>query len=48
MIIFLIEVNGQHLAVTILGRPFLRNICLAFDARYWQKQPRAKVFSQAV
>ena len=44
----LIEVNGQHLVVSTLGRPFLRNICLAFDARYWQKQPGAKVFSQAL
>lgn len=44
----LIEVNGQHLKVTELGRPFLRNICLAFDARYWQKQPGGKLFSQAI
>jgi oxygen-independent coproporphyrinogen-3 oxidase len=44
----LIEVNGQHLRVTERGRPFLRNICLAFDARYWQKQPGGKLFSQAI
>jgi oxygen-independent coproporphyrinogen-3 oxidase len=44
----LIEVNGQHLKVTERGRPFLRNICLAFDARYWQKQPGGKLFSQAI
>ena len=44
----LIEVDGQHLKVTELGRPFLRNICLAFDARYWQKQPGGKLFSQAI
>jgi oxygen-independent coproporphyrinogen-3 oxidase len=30
------------------GRNFLRNICMAFDARYWQKQPEGRLFSQAV
>ena len=44
----LIEINGQSLQVTPMGRPFLRNICLAFDARYWQKQPGGKLFSQAI
>lgn len=30
------------------GRVFLRNICMAFDAHYWRKQPEGKLFSQAV
>ena len=29
----LIELHGAGLRVTALGRPFLRNICMAFDAR---------------
>jgi oxygen-independent coproporphyrinogen-3 oxidase len=29
----LIELHGTGLRVTALGRPFLRNICMAFDAR---------------
>lgn len=44
----LIEIKDQHLQVTALGRAFLRNICLAFDARYWQKQPGGKLFSGAI
>ncbi|MBL7783315.1 MAG: oxygen-independent coproporphyrinogen III oxidase [Saprospiraceae bacterium] len=34
--------------VTEEGRNFLRNICMAFDARYWKKQPEGRLFSQAV
>jgi oxygen-independent coproporphyrinogen-3 oxidase len=34
--------------ITDQGRPFLRNICMALDARYWQRQPEAALFSQAV
>lgn len=30
------------------GKAFLRNICMAFDARYWAKVPSGRVFSQAV
>ena len=35
-----------QLKVTSRGRPFLRNICLALDARYWRKQPSGQMFSQ--
>ncbi|MBI5916782.1 MAG: oxygen-independent coproporphyrinogen III oxidase [Bacteroidetes bacterium] len=44
----LIEIKPFHLKVTEAGRPFLRNICMALDARYWQKQPQGSLFSQAV
>ncbi len=37
-----------QLKVTPKGRPFIRNICLALDARYWRKQPEAELFSQTV
>lgn len=37
-----------QLKVTSRGRPFLRNICLALDARYWRKQPSGQMFSQMV
>jgi oxygen-independent coproporphyrinogen-3 oxidase len=30
------------------GRPFLRNICMALDARLWRKQPQAQLFSTTV
>jgi oxygen-independent coproporphyrinogen-3 oxidase len=44
----LVKIDAYHLTVTAQGRNFLRNICMAFDARYWKKQPEGKVFSQAV
>ena len=30
------------------GRPFLRNVCMALDARLWEKQPQAQLFSDTV
>ena len=44
----LIELNHYSLSVTKLGMVFLRNICLAFDLRYWQKLPDKNTFSKAV
>ena len=44
----LVELEPFRVRVTAAGRPFLRNICLAFDAQYWQRQPEGKLFSQAV
>jgi oxygen-independent coproporphyrinogen-3 oxidase len=43
-----ILLSPGKLEVTERGRPFLRNICMALDARYWQRQPEASLFSQAV
>lgn len=44
----LIERYPFHLKVTAKGRPFIRNICLALDARYWRKKPEGKLFSQTI
>lgn len=44
----LVELTPFHLKVTTAGRPFLRNICLAFDARFWNKQPEAPLFSKVM
>ncbi|MCC6461628.1 MAG: oxygen-independent coproporphyrinogen III oxidase [Saprospiraceae bacterium] len=44
----LVELEPFRVRVTAAGRPFLRNICMAFDAHYWAKQPEGKLFSQAV
>ncbi|MDX1666346.1 MAG: hypothetical protein R3350_03920 [Saprospiraceae bacterium] len=44
----LIELNDGGLRVLPAGRPFLRNICLAFDAHYWRRQPEGKLFSEVV
>jgi len=44
----LILLKEEHLAVTPLGKNFLRNICMALDARLWADQPSTQLFSMAV
>ncbi len=43
----LIELKDQHLKVTQEGKRFLRNICMALDARLWANQPKTTMFSMA-
>ncbi len=40
-----LEKKGHLLSITTQGKPHLRNICLAFDERYWNKVPEKQVFS---
>jgi oxygen-independent coproporphyrinogen-3 oxidase len=44
----LIELREQGLRVTPAGQPFVRNICMALDGRYWDQQPSGQLFSKAV
>jgi oxygen-independent coproporphyrinogen-3 oxidase len=44
----LVEIGPFSVSVTPAGKSFLRNICMAFDARYWSRLPNGRVFSQAV
>ncbi len=44
----LLQTGPSNLKVTEAGRPFIRNICMALDARYWRKQPEGALFSQSV
>jgi oxygen-independent coproporphyrinogen III oxidase len=44
----LVERFPLHLKVTPKGRPFIRNICLALDARYWRRKPEGELFSRVV
>jgi oxygen-independent coproporphyrinogen-3 oxidase len=41
----LIELNSWQLTVTHLGKRFLRNICMALDARLWANKPATQLFS---
>jgi len=41
----LIFVNNNKIVLSEQGKLFLRNICLAFDTRYWQKAPIKNIFS---
>ena len=42
----LVEITPYHLKVTEKGKAFVRNICMAFDARLWAKLPQTTIFSQ--
>lgn len=44
----LITIAPFQINITAQGHNFLRNICMAFDTHYWQKQPEGQLFSQAV
>lgn len=44
----LIDYDAEGLRVRPEGRPFLRNICMAFDERLNHAQPQTRLFSQTV
>ena len=44
----LIELTAFSLKITENGKPFLRNICMAFDARMARKKSESQLFSSAV
>lgn len=44
----LIERQANCIKVTEEGQPFIRNICMALDGRYWAKKPEGQLFSKAV
>ncbi|MFV9483548.1 oxygen-independent coproporphyrinogen III oxidase [Christiangramia sp. ASW11-125] len=44
----LIERDSNYIIVTEKGRPFVRNVCMAFDLRLIRKKPDAKLFSMTV
>lgn len=44
----LLEIEGQHLRVTEAGKPFVRNICMAFDRRLQRDQPTTRLFSMTI
>lgn len=43
----LVVLAGTKLTVTALGKRFLRNICMALDARLWANEPKTQLFSMA-
>lgn len=43
----LIRLNSEGLEVLAAGKRFLRNICMALDARLWANQPDTQLFSMA-
>lgn len=44
----LIRLGNDSLQVQEEGRPFIRNICMALDARLWRNKPQTKLFSSTI
>ena len=44
----LVEINGRKITVTEKGKPFVRNVCMAFDVRLKRNQPENQLFSMTV
>lgn len=44
----LLELKPYHLKVKEFARPFIRNVCMCFDARLWRNLPQAHIFSSVV
>lgn len=42
----LINIEPFHLKIKKGGKPFIRNVCMAFDARLWRKKPQTQLFSR--
>lgn len=44
----LVEVEPFRIRITEKGKAFVRNVCMAFDARLWADLPQTALFSQTV
>ena len=44
----LLTINNQTLTITEKGKPFVRNICMAFDLRLIRKAPQTQLFSMTI
>ncbi len=44
----LVEISSQSIQITEKGKPFVRNICMAFDLRLKRNLPQTELFSMTV
>jgi len=44
----LVDLEPDAVRVTEAGRPFVRNVCMAFDAHLWNSQPATRLFSDTI
>ncbi len=44
----LVKISPFHLKILENAKPFVRNICMAFDARLWRNQPQTQIFSSTI
>ena len=43
-----LELGNKSLKVTEAGKPFIRNICMAFDVRLIRNKPQTQLFSMTI
>mgnify|MGYP003749408007 CR=1 FL=1 len=44
----LVVINGLNITITVIGKSFLRNVCMTFDERLQRSKERENLFSQAI
>ncbi|WP_343597959.1 oxygen-independent coproporphyrinogen III oxidase [Acinetobacter sp.] len=44
----LLEINDKQIHILEQGKPFIRNICMAFDLRLKRKLPNTRIFSMTI
>ncbi|MDF9795993.1 oxygen-independent coproporphyrinogen-3 oxidase [Catalinimonas alkaloidigena] len=44
----IIHVEDHFIEVSEKGKPFLRNVCMALDARMWKNKPESALFSNTI
>jgi oxygen-independent coproporphyrinogen-3 oxidase len=44
----LIEIKNNELIILAKGKPFIRNVCMAFDLRLKRKKPETQLFSMTI
>jgi len=44
----LVQLEGHKLVVPERARPFVRNICMAFDLRLMRNAPETRIFSMTI
>ena len=44
----LLELGDQSIQITEKGKPFVRNICMAFDLRLKRRVPENRIFSMTI
>ncbi|WP_223034929.1 oxygen-independent coproporphyrinogen III oxidase [Hanstruepera marina] len=44
----LIEINAKQILINEKGKPFVRNVCMAFDLLLQRKQPNSQLFSMTI
>ena len=44
----LLVIGDKSIRVTEAGKPFVRNICMAFDLKLKRKMPESRIFSMTI